>query len=49
MYLILVAMCVMLTILVIFPNGVELNSELNVIMIPHDSGESEQTLFDHTD
>jgi len=32
-----------------FPNGVQLNSELSVATLPDKDGDTGQTLFDHTD
>lgn len=49
MYILLIAFCVGLTILVLFPNGVKLNSYIDVVVVPTDQGDTGQTLFDHTD
>lgn len=43
----MVAICVCITIFVIFPNGIELNSELDVIYVPTDAGDTGQGLFDN--
>lgn len=49
MYLILVGICIAITVVVIFPTGIQLNSQLNVVMVPTDAGDTGQTLFDNTD
>lgn len=49
MYLLLIAFCVVLTIIVLFPNGVKLNSYIDAVIVPTDQGDTGQTIFDYTD
>jgi hypothetical protein len=48
-HLLLLVSCVAITIAILFPNGIELNSEISVTTVPSTETMIEQTLFDHTD
>lgn len=49
MYLLVIAACIVLSIFVLFPNGVELNSSIDVVVVPVDNGDTGQSIFDYTD
>lgn len=49
MHLFLIAICLGLTISIIYPNGIEFNSEITQTKITKDYGDTGQTLFDYTD
>lgn len=47
-FLLLIA-CIGLTILILFPSGIQLNSQLAVADLPTNGEDTGQKLFDHTD
>lgn len=48
MHLIFIIICLGLTYIVIYPDGVELTSEITETKIAKDYGDTGQTLFDHS-
>ena len=47
--IILMAVCLILTINIIYPNGIQLNSTITKTTIAVDYGDNGQTIFDHSE
>ncbi len=48
-HIVILLMCIGLTVLIMFPGGVQLDSYIDLTVIPSDVDDGDQTLFDHTD